>query len=63
MTLIYSPSIAVQPYKIFGVTMFAVECTSFNYQTIKVCRIQLGWFFDAWSSSKYAEELRKGDKP
>lgn len=63
MAFIYLPSITVQPYKVFGVAMFAVECVGHNYSIIEPnpYRIQLGWFFDVLSANNYAEKVIAGD--
>ncbi len=61
MAFIYLPSVVVQPYKIFGATLFAVESTGCDYGTGCVFKIQHSYEFCNHLSAIAAEKLRNND--
>jgi len=60
MAFIYLPSVAVQPYTILGMTLFAVESMGADYDTGRVYQIQHNWFNNPVLASHYAEQLQQG---
>ena len=61
MSFIYLPSVAVQPYKVFGVNVFAVESVGADYETGRVYRIQHEWSFCLATSKYNADKLINGE--
>lgn len=60
MGLIYMPSLQIKQYKIFGVTLNAVELSEADFETGMVVTLQCGWFFDLPSAASYANDLNNG---
>lgn len=60
MAFIYLPTVCVQPYKVFGVTLFAVESVGVDYGTFEAYQIQHMWFGHPVIAEQYAESMRQG---
>lgn len=60
MAFIYLPTVRVQPYKVFGVTLFAVESAGSCLDTDDVWLIQHAWFDHQSFANRYADKFRQG---